>query len=88
MIKFYDGFNYFMTIENNGYLQRNCINISTVCTYCHICPINIIYQVITKEKKTHYTYETEENEAKRTIKLLKPEFVSAVEKEFKKIIKL
>ena len=49
---------------------------------------DVIFQVITKEKKTHYTYETEENEAKRTIKLLKPEFVSAVEKEFKKIIKL
>ena len=55
---------------------------------CNIDTDDNIFQVITKEKKTHYTYETEENEAKRTIKLLKPEFVSAVEKEFKKIIKL
>jgi hypothetical protein len=27
------------------------------------------------------------NEAKRTIKLIKPEFVPAIEKEFKKVIK-
>jgi hypothetical protein len=27
------------------------------------------------------------NESKRSIKLLKPEFVSAVEKEFKKVIR-
>jgi hypothetical protein len=32
-------------------------------------------------------YENELNENKRSIKLLKPEFVSAVEKEFKKVIK-
>jgi hypothetical protein len=42
---------------------------------------------ITKEKRTYYDYELEENESKREIKLLKPEFVPAVEKEFKKIIK-
>ena len=48
---------------------------------------NIITQAVTKEKKTYYEYEQEENEAKREIVLLKPEFVPQIEKEFKKIIK-
>jgi hypothetical protein len=46
-----------------------------------------ITETVTKETKTYYDYEQEVNESKRTIKLLKPEFVSAVEKEFKKVIK-
>jgi len=46
-----------------------------------------ITQTITKEKQTYYDYENELNESKRSIKLLKPEFVSAVEKEFKRVIK-
>jgi hypothetical protein len=48
---------------------------------------NIITQAVIKEKKTYYEYEQEENEAKREIILLKPEFVPQIEKEFKKIIK-
>ena len=47
------------------------------------------YQVsIEKNKKTksYYDYETELNESKRTIKLLKQEYVPIIEKEFKKII--
>ena len=42
---------------------------------------------VTKETQTYYDYEIEENEKKRTIKLLKKEFVPEVEKEFKKIIR-
>ena len=48
---------------------------------------NIITQAVTKEKKTYYEYEQEENESKRDIILLKPEFVPQIEKEFKKVIK-
>ena len=48
---------------------------------------NIITQSVSKEKKTYYEYEQEENEAKRNIILLKPEFVPQIEREFKKIIK-
>ena len=43
---------------------------------------------ITKELKSHYDYELELNEKKRTIKLLKTDFVTAVEKEFKRVVKL
>jgi hypothetical protein len=46
-----------------------------------------ITQKITKETKTYYDYEQELNEEKREIKLIKPEFVSQIEKEFKKVIK-
>jgi hypothetical protein len=46
-----------------------------------------ITQVVTKEKESYYQYEIDLNDAKREIKLLKPEFVSSVEKEFKKVIK-
>ena len=42
---------------------------------------------VTKQTQSYYDYEVEENEKKRTIKLLKPEFVPQVEKEFKKVIK-
>ena len=44
---------------------------------------NPITITTTKETKSYYDYEVEENEAKRTIKLLKPEFVSSIEEEIK-----
>jgi hypothetical protein len=40
---------------------------------------------VTKETKSYYDYEIETNEAKRTINILKPEFVPAVESELKKV---
>jgi len=47
----------------------------------------IINETVSKEKLTYYDYEMEVNEAKRKIKLLKPEFVSDVFDEFKEIVK-
>lgn len=41
-----------------------------------------------KETKSYFDYENELNESKRKIKLLKREFVPAVEKEFKRVVKL
>ena len=46
-----------------------------------------ITQIVTKEKKTYYDYEMEENESKREITLIKNDFVKEIEKEFKKVIK-
>jgi hypothetical protein len=48
---------------------------------------SIITQTVTKSTQTYYDYEIELNEEKRTIKLVKSEFVPQIEKEFKKIIK-
>ena len=65
-------------------------------TYANTAATNIIYnlqdgsritEVVTKETQSYYQYEVAVNESKRTIKLLKPEFVTAVEKEFKRVIK-
>lgn len=66
-------------------------------TYANIAATTISYtldsgatvtETISKEKQTYYDYEVEVNEAKREIKLLKSEFVTEVEKEFKRVIKL
>lgn len=48
---------------------------------------NQITERVTKQTQSYYDYENELNETKRTIRLLKPEFIPAVEKEFKKVIK-
>jgi hypothetical protein len=39
-----------------------------------------------KETKSYYTYETELNDAKRTIKILKSEFVNKLENELKRVL--
>jgi hypothetical protein len=47
----------------------------------------VIKVEVTKETLSYFDFEEAENEKKRTIKLLKPEFIPQVEKEFKKVIK-
>jgi regulator of protease activity HflC (stomatin/prohibitin superfamily) len=46
---------------------------------------NAIKIDVTKKTKSYYEYEIETNEAKRTINILKPEFVPAVESELKRV---
>lgn len=46
-----------------------------------------VTRAITKETKTYYNYESEVNEEKRIINLLRPDLVIDVEREFKKVIK-
>ena len=46
----------------------------------------VINETVSKEKLTYYDYEMEENEAKRKIKLLKPEFATDVFEEFKEVV--
>ena len=64
-------------------------------TYANIAATSISYtlnnassitQTVSKTTQTYYDYELELNEAKREIKLLKGDFVSEVEKEFKRVI--
>ena len=76
--------------DNEEKLQINAntyANVAATSSSITLQSGNIITQAVTKEKKTYYEYEQEENEAKREIVLLKPEFVPQIEKEFKKIIK-
>jgi hypothetical protein len=41
---------------------------------------------VSKETKTYYDFEIEDNEKKRRIKILKPEFVFAADQEFRRVI--
>ena len=63
------------------------VNVATSSSSVTLQSGDVITQTVTKSKKTYYEYEQEENEAKIEISLLKPEFVSQIEKEFKKVIK-
>jgi hypothetical protein len=62
-------------------------NVSTSSTTITLQSGDVITQAVTKEKKTYYDYEMEENESKREITLIKSDFVKEIEKEFKKVIK-
>ena len=44
---------------------------------------NQVTEQVTKSTESYYTYEFNENEAKRSIKILKPNFLLELEKEFK-----
>ena len=44
---------------------------------------NIVTEEVTKSTESYYTYEFNENEEKRSIKILKNDFVLELEKEFK-----
>ncbi len=70
-----------INLDANSYANVN-LSTSTYTTANN----ELITIEITKEKQSYYNYEVEENEKKRTIKLLKKEFVNEVEKEFKRVI--
>jgi hypothetical protein len=62
-------------------------DIGTTTSFFTLQNGSTIKQVISTETETHYDFEIEENEKKRSINLLKTEFVPAVEKEFKKVVR-
>lgn len=70
-------------IDGNTY--ANLVS-NTTPTFYTIPDNNILSILITKESKTYYEFELEENESKRNIKILKPEFVSTIDSEFRKIM--
>lgn len=76
------------TIEEKIELDANTYaNVATSSATYTLADGTTTIETITKEKQTYYDHEMEINEAKRDIKLLKSDFVSIVEKEFKKVIK-
>jgi len=56
-------------------------NVATSTSNLTLEDGNSITIVISKETKSYYDYEVELNETKRTIKLLKPEFVNSIDNE-------
>jgi len=70
--------------ETDANTYANAVSSITNITLSDGSPIKI---TISKESKSYYVYETENNDSKRTIKLLKPEFIPAVEEEFRRVIR-
>ena len=62
-------------------------NVAATTTNLTLDDGNSITITTTKETKSYYDYEIEQNEAKRTIKLLKPELVSSIEEELRNVFK-
>lgn len=60
-------------------------NVSVTTSNITLGDGNEIIVAISKETKSYYDYELEENENKRQIKLLKPEFAYALEQELKNV---
>ncbi len=71
-----------LQIDKNTYANT----AATTATYT-TANNEIVTVAVSKETRSYYTYEIEQNESKREIKLLKPEFITEVEKEFKRVIR-
>lgn len=84
------------TTANDGTITQEKITIDAN-TYANVTTGSNTYTtqagesvkvVVTKETQSYYTYETNLNEAKREINLVKSDFLPQIEKEFKKVISL
>jgi len=70
-----------LQIDSNTYA-----NLIETTTNLNLQDGNAITVKVGKETKSYYDYEIELNESKRTIKLIKPEFVSALENELIRVL--
>jgi len=77
-----------ITTEKLQVNRNTYANISSTTTSYTTQANEIVTIAISKETRSYYTYEVDENEKKREIKLLKKDFIAEVEKEFKRVIKL
>lgn len=73
-------------VDANTYANDTIMQTGTNQTY-QLPDNTSVNIVISKETKSYFDFEMEENEKKRSIKLVKPEFIPEIEKEFKKVIK-
>ena len=62
-------------------------NVAATTTNLLLDDGNSITITVSKETKSYYDYEVEQNETKRRIKLLKPEFVSPIEDELRAVFR-
>ena len=84
------------TTANDGTITQEKITIDAN-TYANVTTGSNTYTtqagesvkvVVTKETQSYYTYETNLNESKREINLVKSDFLPQIEKEFKRVISL
>ena len=80
------------TVKNGEYLEKKVqvdantyANVTVKSSNVTLKDGNQITISVTKESKTYYDYELAENENKRQIKILKPEFAYALEQELKNV---
>jgi hypothetical protein len=83
------------TVKNGEYLEKKVqvdantyANVSVSSSNVTLNDGNQITISTTKESKTYYDYELEENENKRQIKILRPEFVFGLEQELKNVFNI
>lgn len=62
-------------------------NVATSTSTITLQSGDTVTQTISKERKSYYDFEMEQNEAKREIRLIKNDFIKDIEKEFKRVIK-
>ena len=87
-------------IETRTTIRTNTITVNKIevdaNTYANVASSSsnvtladgyVITIATSKESQSYYDYEIELNEAKRKIKLLKPELVNSVEEEFRRVIR-
>jgi hypothetical protein len=70
-------------IEKFQITQEDYANTGTSVVSYTLQDNTTVTETNTTDIKSYFDYESDLNEGKRTIKLLKPEFINAVEKEFK-----
>ena len=70
-----------MEVDANTYANVAITSSNVTLTGGYVITI-----ATSKQTQSHYDYEMELNESKRKIKLLKPEFVSSIEEEFRRVI--
>jgi len=72
-----------ITIDANTYANVGATSISKTTQAGEVVIIRT-----TKETQSYYTYETNLNESKREINLIKSDFLPQIEKEFKRVVSL
>jgi hypothetical protein len=72
-----------ITIDANTYANVGATSVSKTTQAGEVVTIRT-----TKETQSYYTYETNLNESKREINLIKSDFLPQIEKEFKRVISL
>jgi hypothetical protein len=60
-------------------------NVTVSTSTVTLADNNVITIATSKDSKTYYEHEVEQNESKRKIKLLKPEFVPTLEDEIRRV---
>ena len=74
-----------ITIDKTETDANTYANTSTYTTTLNLSDGNNLNIVLTKETRSYYDFEIDTNDSKRTIKLLKPEFVYPLDQEIKRL---